>query len=357
MFLIFRPLNALWTVEVENEVLISDLDDVLSNHNPPLALPSNVALESVRHGGIISFGGVSSCPDRDSTTLGCNSQPRPAGVINTYILRIELDNYRLQTSDTFPLLRDALSVPEVHDPLLKKMFTTNDQIEIFYWSFNSSGSSSKNDSIWVKQWQRIELSPTVSPTKEWAHELWQKLETRFGDKLYDGGDRDEVLDVRNVIHYQKGIDNIPCMDMDMAFKCDDNFGNVVLAWNYVIDQLYEYAKRTEFPLNLTLEVRFVKSSSQLMSNAFDTDPDAIYCMIIKNTKSYEEFWAKIAQYWMKEFNAKPHWAKMWEHSPDIKPYLIKQAGNRFSSFEVVRRKYDPTGMFLNKTFAGLVGPK
>lgn len=72
-------------------------------------------------------------------------------VIYTHILRVELDNYRLQTSDTFPLLRDALSVPEVHGPLLKKMVTTNDQTEIFYWPFNSSGFSSKNDAIWVEQ--------------------------------------------------------------------------------------------------------------------------------------------------------------------------------------------------------------
>ncbi|KFH70500.1 hypothetical protein MVEG_03350 [Podila verticillata NRRL 6337] len=36
-----------WTVEVETEVLVSDLDDVLSNHNLPQALPSNVALESL----------------------------------------------------------------------------------------------------------------------------------------------------------------------------------------------------------------------------------------------------------------------------------------------------------------------
>lgn len=43
------------------------------------------------------------------------------------------------------------------------------------------------------------------------------------------GDRVEVLEVRNAIHYLQGIDNVPCLDMETAFKCDDNFGNVVLA--------------------------------------------------------------------------------------------------------------------------------
>ncbi|KAG0332657.1 hypothetical protein BG000_009831 [Podila horticola] len=398
-----------WTVEVETGVLVSDLDDVLSKHNLPLALPSNVVLESVRYGGILALGchgaatKTRTLPDLvsqvtivDATgTLNTFSHTKNPeefsaatvnlgllGVVYTYTLRVELEDYRLQTSHTFPLLRDALSVPEVHGPLLKQMVITNDQTEIFYWPFNSSGLDSKNDAIWVKQWQRTELLPSVSPSKEWFHELWQKLETCFGDKLYEvmprhpaltpflscmmfnmtkGGDRDEVLEVRNAIHYQQGIDNIPCLDMEMAFKCDDNFGNVVRAWNYVIDQLYECAKGKEFPFNLTLEMRFVKSSSQIMSNAFDTDPEAIYCMMeilsIKDTKGFEGFSTNIAQYWMKEFHAIPHWAKMWEYIPHIKPYLVKQAGDRFDRFEVVRRKYDPTGMFVNKTFAGLVGPK
>lgn len=55
-------------------------------------------------------------------------------------------------------------------------------------------------------------------------------------------------------------------------------------------------------------MRFVKSSSQIMSNAFDTDPEAIYCMMeilsIKDTKGFEGFSTNIAQYWMKEFHAK-----------------------------------------------------
>lgn len=36
-----------WTVELETGVLVKDLDDALRLHNPPLALPSNVVLDSV----------------------------------------------------------------------------------------------------------------------------------------------------------------------------------------------------------------------------------------------------------------------------------------------------------------------
>lgn len=72
--------------------------------------------------------------------------------------------------------------------------------------------------------------------------------------------------------------------------------------------MYEYSHRNEFPFNLTLETRFVKSSSMLLSNAYDDDPEAVYCMMeilsVKGTTGFEEFAAKIAQYWIQEFHAR-----------------------------------------------------
>jgi hypothetical protein len=125
--------------------------------------------------------------------------------------------------------------------------------------------------------------------------------------------------------------------------------------------MYLYAERGEFPLNLTMEMRFVKASQMMMSNAYDDDPEAIYCMIeilsVADTQGFEEFSAKVAKYWMDEFQARPHWAKMWEHIPGIVPYLQEVGGARarLDEFERIRKKYDPEGMFMNKTFAGLLG--
>ncbi|KAF9361941.1 hypothetical protein BGX26_009397 [Mortierella sp. AD094] len=108
-----------------------------------------------------------------------------------------------------------------------------------------------------------------------------------------------------------------------------------------------------------MEMRFVKSSSMIMSPAYDEDPEAIYCMIevlsVVNTQGFNEFSAKIAQYWMENFQAKPHWAKMWEHVPGIVPYLRQQAGAEYNRFDAMRMKYDPNGMFVTGTFAGIQG--
>ncbi|KAF9124612.1 hypothetical protein BGW39_008070 [Mortierella sp. 14UC] len=164
-------------------------------------------------------------------------------------------------------------------------------------------------------------------------------------KAIGGKSNEEVLKAPNATHYKTGIDNVPCVDLEMAFKVNDDFSSVVVAWNYVIDQLYEYAGRGEFPFNLTMEMRFVKSSTMLMSAAYDTDPEAIYCMIevlsVNKTPGFEEFSSKMAKFWMDNFQARPHWAKMWEHVPGIVPYLRRQASERFDRFEAIRKSTIP----------------
>ncbi|KAF9949513.1 hypothetical protein BGZ65_007267 [Modicella reniformis] len=411
-----------WTVEVESGVLVKELDDYLRNLNPPLALASNIVLDSARYGGILSMGchGAAThsrtLPELVETVkiLDANGQLNVfskatdpvefsaatvnlglLGIIHTYTLRIE-PLFKLLVRDTFPLLTDYLSSPVRDGPKIKAMVEANDQTEIFYWPFNTAGLDASNDYLWIKQWRRTkDLPVTVSPKQRNFQKMLERLQTRFGNQLYefmaahpsstpflcclmysvlmkrdddealaDEGEKadEEVLWVPDAIHYQDGIDNIKCLDMEMAFKVDENYENVVKAWSYVIEQLYQYAHRDQFPLNLTLEMRFVKSSQMMMSNAYDDDPEAVYCMMeilsVANTKGFEEFSANVGKYWMDEFQAKPHWAKMWEHIPGMVPYLRRDVGGslaRLDQFERIRKKYDPEDMFMNATFAGLLG--
>lgn len=56
-----------------------------------------------------------------------------------------------------------------------------------------------------------------------------------------------------------------------------------------------------------MEMRFVKASVMTLSSAYDQDKNAIFCMIevlsVINTKGFEAFSAKVAKYWMDEFQA------------------------------------------------------
>ncbi|KAF9284602.1 hypothetical protein BGZ88_009910 [Linnemannia elongata] len=87
--------------------------------------------------------------------------------------------------------------------------------------------------------------------------------------------------------------------------------------------------------------------------------EAIYCTIeilsASKTEGFEEFSAMLAQHWMSEYQARPHWDKLWEHIPGIDSYIREQAGPQLDLFESIRKKYDPQGMFMNKTFAGVLG--
>ncbi|GJJ77859.1 hypothetical protein EMPS_10218 [Entomortierella parvispora] len=405
---IYKPVHVEdnnWTVEIETGVLILDLDNYLMDHDPPLTLPSNVVLDSIRYGGVISLGchgaathtrtisdlvtevkiidanGVLHSFSKDKDPIEFSAATVNLGLLGpiySYTIRVET-MFKLLMTDTNPPLKDYFSDPVVSGPKLKTMVLGNDQTELFYWPFNSPGLSPEGDSIWIKQWQRTDLPVTETALSHGLKSFLEPLETSFGYTLYEYmaanpmstpfvnylihsalvHQGQQVLYAPHGIHYQAGIDNLPCLDLEMAFKTDDNFENVVKAWTYVIDLIYEYARRGEFPLNLALEMRFVKASTLVMSSAYDEDPDAIYCMIevlsVVNTKGFEEFSAKVAQYWMENFQARPHWAKMWEHVPGIVPYLRSGNGNRYDQFEAVRKKYDPNGMFLTSTFAGVLG--
>jgi len=85
------------------------------------------------------------------------------------------------------------------------------------------------------------------------------------------------------------------------------FANISTRIALVLLQVHEYAQRKEFPLNIMLEMRFLKASQMLMSNMYDEDPDAIFATMELvsgvNTKGFEEFSVKMAQYWMENHSA------------------------------------------------------
>ncbi|KAF9563752.1 hypothetical protein EC968_004779 [Mortierella alpina] len=397
--------DGVWTVEVETGVLLADLDHFLRHHNPPLAISSNTVLDTIRYGGVISLGCHGAAPAArtmpdivtevkivdSSGVLRTFSKEKDAnefsaatanlgllGIIYSYTMIVE-PMFKLLMSDLHPPLSDYFGDPDICGLKLKNMALNNDQTEIFYWPFNSQGLSREGDTIWLKQWKRTNRTVTESSLARGVRNIFSHLETKFGNTLFqhmaanpsstpfvdyllysiNKVESEKVLYAPEAIHYQPGIDNIPCLSTEMAFKVDEGFKNVVKAGNYVIDQVYEHALHGKFPLNLALEMRFIKSSSMAVSNAYDDDPEAIYCMIeivsVAGTQGFEEFSAKIAHHWMENFQAMPHWAKMWEHVPGIVPHIRRIAGKRLDKFEMVRKKYDPNGLFMTNTFAAVFG--
>ncbi|KAF9896704.1 hypothetical protein BX616_006922 [Lobosporangium transversale] len=342
-----------WTVEIEAGVAVKDLDDALRKHEPPLALTSSVVLNSISFGGIISLG-CHGAASHESTMSDLVTKVKiidASGVMNTfskaadphefsaaavslgllgitysYTIRVE-PMFKLRMRDSSPPLVYYFGSPKTCGPRLKAMVLGNDQTEIFYWPFHANGKGMEYERIWLKEWQRTSLpcsgSRTEAKIKKWAENIGMKL----GNTIYRvmlqrpsiaplvirtlykaiNMNKERVLYAPDAIHYQSGIEHVQSVCTEMGIKADENFENVIHAWNKVIELIEVYQRKGSFPLNIAVEMRFVKASQMLMSNLYDTDPNAIYAAIeiitASDTSDFEHFATEISQYWMDNFKA------------------------------------------------------
>ncbi|KAF9158055.1 hypothetical protein DFQ26_008024 [Actinomortierella ambigua] len=343
-----------WAVEVQSGVVLKDLDTFLQRHKPPLAMPSNVGTIFATYGGILSMGchGASlstrtisdlviemKLVDAKGTLRTFSKEKDPAefaaavvnlgllGIIYSYTIRVE-PMFKLLMVDSYPLASEYFADPSIGGPKLRDIVLGNYMTSLIYRPFSGDRLDYSDDRLWLKLWNRTDraLSHALVP---------QCLQTSLQDGLGSfstclgqhiaahpsltrpvlhvvhtimGTSSESVLQAPNAIHFTGGSETLVHLDMGFAFKTDRDFANVVQASKYVIDLMYEYAHQGVFPLNIALNLRFVKSSAMIMSHVYDEDPEAIYCMIellsFKGTPGFDEFSTTVAQYWMKNFGAR-----------------------------------------------------
>ncbi|KAG0292865.1 hypothetical protein BGZ96_003565 [Linnemannia gamsii] len=413
---IFSPVyvkNRGWTVELETGVTVGALDDYLRKHNPPLAMPTNIVLDTACYGGLMALGSHGAAThsrtlsdlayevkivDAKGTLNAFSRDKDPVefsaascnlgllGVIYSYTLLVE-PMFNVVMSDSFPLLVDFFDCPKQGGARLKEMVLRNDQTQLFYWPFNShfknkgkkTGSKYAKDEIWIKQWTRTDKPESVKPAWKLYRTVRLHIAYTLGrstlnfmvaipksvpviSSVYHKVLRrpgEVVLAVPDAIHYMCNLEAVIVVGLECVFKVDVGFEKACKAWTYAIDKLHDYSACGEYPVNMTIDMRFIRSSGQIMSYVYDEDPEAIFCTIevlsVAGTKGFEDFSALLAQHWISEYKARVHWAKLWEHIPGIVPYLREQARPQLDQFDGIRKKYDPEGMFMNKTFAGILG--
>ncbi|CAG8819630.1 39048_t:CDS:2 [Gigaspora margarita] len=376
-----------WTVTTEAGVYLKDLDKKLRKHDPPLTMDAATVLDTVTTSGIVATG---------SHGARCANSTIPEKVISFQIVTAdgelrefsdEIDPVEMSAARiNFGLLGIIYKLTFIVEPMfntimkdafpkisdywkpenLKNDVLNNESVEIFYWPFNTPGLKEKNDKLWVKTCKRTDLNVTKNQVDEDFKSVFQNLELEFGDRVYEhlakfpestpyityllfksgvDHENEQILQATDAIHYQKGIDHIPCMDLEFAIK---------------IDHIYELAEDKKYPLNLTAEFRINKASKCLLASTYDENPDTYYCLLeilsINGTEGFLEFSSELAERWMKKYNAQPHWGKMWEYVPGIIPYVRKHLGKRVDEFEKVRAKYDPDELFFdNETLRQLFG--
>ncbi|CAG8438800.1 6674_t:CDS:2 [Diversispora eburnea] len=398
---ILQDKNYGWVVTAEAGTSINEIDNALRTNNPPLALSSAVTPDYFRAAGVVATGSHGA-----KTTLSimsdqvvsmtivaadgklyefCNTTNAFEmdaarlnlglfGIIYSVTFRTE-PMFNLRMTDTTPLAKDFL-VPSA----IKQLFESSDSLHIFYWPFNSYDPKESQpldptkDKMWIKQWVRTDEKPTLSQEELTAIHALRNDSALHANYIYqvmlenpettpivtsslwrEGPGLSEyslVLQAPDAIHFlSSDAKNIPSDLFAFGFKVDKDFKNFVEEHQAVIDATYAAAAQNSFPFNLVLETRIIRSSHSLLAPNFDTDPNAIYCIMdlttYRYTSGFQTFASSFAQRWIQKYNAKPHWAKEWEFVPNIISYLSQAHKKQIKIFEKIREKYDPDKLFFD----------
>jgi hypothetical protein len=162
--------------------------------------------------------------------------------------------------------------------------------------------------------------------------------------------RSRVLDLPESHHYHHWIEMMPAGCLEVGFKIDPAFANVRRAFETTERLVAAYARRGLYPLNLTLNMRFVGSSSALLTPAYG---DGITCYVeimwMGRPKGWAEFSSELCREWLKEPGALPHWSKEFEHVEDVVATLRANLGDRRRRFldALASTGVDPAQRFAN----------
>ncbi|CAG8812300.1 40617_t:CDS:2, partial [Gigaspora margarita] len=389
-----------WTVTAEAGMSLSELDQALRAHNPPLTLNSETVYNSFRVSGVIAVGAHGANPRSGIMSDQLNSLKIVTdsgevrefneeinesefnaakvnlgllGIIYSVTFRVQ-PMYNLIMNDNYVSINEWLNANNV-----KKLLNSSDGIELFYWPFNGFNQSDPNpfdtnkDLVWVKNWVRTDKP--VSITQKQLEQLRKtqrqgmilqyqllssllknpeetpNITSSIWEDFISSGNKSLVLEAPDAFHYVPAEESVKLDLMEFGFKVDPDFSNVVTEFLFAIKTMYKFAKQGKFPLNYIIDLRIIKSTKALLSTTFDNDSEALYCQLdfetAYRTPSWEEFGKFMAKRYFDKYKAKPHWAKEWEFIPNVTSYLSNVLSDQIKQFEQIRAKYDPDKIFFD----------
>eukprot|EP01119_Soliformovum_irregulare_P022787 TRINITY_DN7857_c0_g1_i1.p1 TRINITY_DN7857_c0_g1~~TRINITY_DN7857_c0_g1_i1.p1 ORF type:complete len:180 (-),score=44.11 TRINITY_DN7857_c0_g1_i1:376-915(-) len=170
----------------------------------------------------------------------------------------------------------------------------------------------------------------------------------------------------NAIHWEKYLDKLKLHCTEMVFPINENddadwikIGECVQQAQKIVE---EFAKKSIYPLNLSLEMRFTGGGKGLLSPAREDGKDhACYMEIVssKDAPQWKDFSNQVVSAWRKIFpNAKPHWAKECYQLEGIEAWTHRLYGDRIAKFLEIRKKLnvDPINMFYTQWIGSILEP-
>lgn len=378
-------------VVIESGATVKEVNDVLETHG--YALPFNVVLESVRFGGLIATGSHGSGWNHATLSDLVHSIElvTSSGEIRKFVKGVDSDevmnavrlnlgmfgimvriSMNVQKSWVVHAKDERLPIQDVLDKLQERVLS-HDNLDLFWWPFS--------DEFWVKTWKRI---PETRTTARPRYSFIDSAVATIGSRIHNGlitltqkfpsltpplsrftlkltpSKGDKIVNIVEAVHYRRAIEFARMGCVEVAFKIDSNFENVKWAMQQVFDLVKTYEQNGLYPLNVVMNVRFINHSDCLLSPAFG-EGHTCYIEILGRTNQadWHRFSGDVARLWLTLPQARPHWAKEFQHIPDVIESIKSSYGENITRFNQIKAELqvDPEGMFMNPSLEKIFKPQ
>nr|XP_034307480.1 uncharacterized protein LOC105321767 isoform X1 [Crassostrea gigas] len=254
------------------------------------------------------------------------------------------------------IVKTGTSYPSMHDVFyskdkLQEIIENNWAVEIFWFPFNSLPFDLSNDELWVRTFNKVRTQETEKVVSHWFYKIknaydfisQETLRTvspfiRAGDWcapfiqwvsfhtlkhiLYPRGEIYEELP--NAIHFRNHLDDAKVYDMEFVFDYEGDYSRLKKIIQVVVKQVKQFGAKKQYPLNVSLEMRFMTYSDAYLGTGSIANPRyggsghvvCIEILSLKGTEYWEEFSAAVGKEWM-ALEGVPHLAKQYDHLPGI----------------------------------------
>lgn len=293
----------------------------------------------------------------------------------------------VETTTSYPRMHEIFC----NEDKLREIVENNWAVEMFWFPFNSCPFDTTNDEIWVRTFnkktnlegnEKLEdvkfyetkdvydyisqealsiVSPFITadeslvPLIQWIS--FQSIRYIFypSRKIYQ--------EIPNAIHFRKYLDLAEVYDMEFVFDYKGDYRRLKKIIIVVVDVVKQFKAKSQYPLNVSLEMRFMTSSDAFLGTGNIANPRyggsghvvCIEVLSLKGTKNWEEFSTAVGKEWI-ALGGVPHLAKQYDHLPDIFEYTKQKMSQPIADFKDNLKKsgVDPS-LYLNTGMRKLLG--
>lgn len=269
--------------------------------------------------------------------------------------------FKLIATDTGKVtLREALDRAQ-------HLYDAHDYLEYFWYPFT--------DHVWVKTWDRVgyEVKNVKAPGR--FEDFRQRMLGVTSDLILKTAtnlpfftpilqktlmaatpEQTMIAPTYEVFHYQNYFPR-RLYDLSYAIDTGEDFSNFRSAFEFVAAKVCEYArpKRSctspwafdykrgrQFVQNFIVHCRFIKSSDAFLAPAVGNRYTCMFEAVTYVGTPCEQYYEEVEAHWL-SLGGRPHWGKTYNPKLDFRAIY----GDNWDSFNRVRQRMDPEGLFLN----------